>query len=143
MTTAVQTGIGSEFWLKPATGILVKIGEVTNVPIPNGTTDLIDASHMGTVGFRDYIQSPLQDGEEADLEINWIPNSATDLLLRDAVGFSRDFKVVCPVAGGHYDFTGACLVRRYVRTNPMDDKRTATLTVKWMGTITEAFVAVP
>lgn len=150
MTTKVQTGHGSTFKLADAAGALTLLGEVTNVPIPSGSFELIDASHHGSVGYRDFIQSPLKDGEEADLEINWIPGSATDVLLRDAVGKSRAFEIVVPAgvksgavgsADGTYTFTGSVLVRNYVRENPMDDKRTGTLTVKWVGAITETYTA--
>lgn len=149
MTTAVQTGHGSTFKLADAANVLTTLGEVTNVPVPSGSFELIDASHHGSVGYRDFIQSPLKDGEEADLEINWIPGSATDALLRDAVGKSRAFEIVVPAgekitnlgAAGTYKFTGSVLVRNYVRENPMDDKRTGTLTVKWVGAITETYTA--
>jgi hypothetical protein len=97
--------------------------------------------HMGTTGFRDFIQSPLRDGEEADIVMNWIPNSATDTLCIAAIGATRAFELVVPAGAGHtYKFTGSVLVRNYVRNNPMDDKRTATLTVKWVSAITETYV---
>lgn len=146
MTTAVQTGHGSTFKLDNAAGVLTLIGEVTNIPIPSGSFELIDASHYGSVDYKDFIQAPLKDGEEADLEMNWIPGSATDTLLRDAVGKTRDFEIVVPAgegatSDGTYTFAGQVLVRNYVRENPMDDKRTGTLTVKWVGAITETYVA--
>lgn len=142
MTTEVETGIGSEFWLKPgASGTLTMLGEVTNIPIPNGTTGLIDASHMKTVGFKDYIAEPLTDGEEADLEMNWIPGSATETLCLSAKNKTCDFKIVIPVGAGKRQFIGKVLVRDFKRTNPMEDKRTGTLTVKWVGEIVESAVA--
>lgn len=143
MTTEVETGIGSEFRLDDALGALTLLGELVEIPIPSGTTDLIDASHMKTVGFRDYIQSPLRDGEEADLVLNWIPNSATDVLAVAAIGETRDFEIRVFQGTGVYIFTGSVLVRNYVRNNPMDDKRTATLTVKWVSNIIESWDATP
>lgn len=143
MATDVQTGLGDEFRLADATDALVLIGEITNIPIPSGSSELIDASHYATTGFRDYIQSPLQDGEEADIEINWIPNSATDILLKAAVGETRDFEIRVFQDAGVLIFTGSVLVRSYNRTNPMDDKRSGTLTVKWVSAITETWDATP
>jgi hypothetical protein len=141
MTTAVTTGLGSTFKLADASATLTLLGEVVEIPPPNGSTDLIDASHMGTTGFRDFIQSPLRDGEEADIVMNWIPNSATDTLCIAALGATRAFELAVPAGVGHtYKFTGSVLVRNYVRNNPMDDKRTATLTVKWVSSITETYV---
>lgn len=143
MATDVETGIGSEFRLDDAGGNLVLLGEVTEMPVPNGSTDLIDASHFKTVGFRDYIQSPLRDGEEADIVMNWIPNSATDVLAVAAIGATREFELRVFQDTGVYIFTGSVLVRNYVRANPMDDKRTGTLTVKWVSAITEVWDATP
>lgn len=138
MTTAVQTGLGSTFKLADAAAALTLLGEVVEIPIPNGTTDLIDATHMGTTGFRDHIQSPLRDGDEAEITMNYIPNSATDILAKAAIGATRTFEIVIPHGtASTYKFVGSVLVRNYIRNNPLDDKRTATLVVKWVSTITE------
>lgn len=144
MTTAVQTGHGSTFKLADAAGALTLLGELTNIPIPTGRTDLLDASHYGSVDFKDFIASPLKDGEEADLVMNWVPGLATDALCKDAVDATRDFEIVVPAGegattDGSYKFTGSVLVRQYKRENPMDAKRTGTLTVKWVGAITETY----
>ena len=146
MATDVQTGLGSTFSLDNAAGTLTLLGELTNIPVPSGTTELIDASHYGSVDYKDFIAAPLKDGEEADLVMNWIPGSASDALLKDAVGETRDFEIVVPAgegatSDGTYTFAGQVLVRNYVRENPFDDKRTGTLTVKWVGAITETYVA--
>lgn len=141
MATSVTTGLGSTFKLANASATLTLLGEVVEIPIPNGTTDLIDATHMGTTGFRDYIQSPLRDGEEAEIVLNWIPNSATDTLAVAAIGATRAFEIVVPAGGAStYKFTGTVLVRDYRRENPKDDKRSATLVVKWVSSITETYV---
>ena len=147
MATEVQTGHGSTFALDDGTGSnLVLIGEPTNIPIPSGTTELINASHYQSVDYMDYIAAPLKDGEEAELVMNWIPGSTTDDLLNGALNETREFEIVIPAgegatSDGTYTFTGSVLVRNYVRENPMDDKRTGTLTVKWVGAITETYVA--
>lgn len=144
MTTAVETGIGSTFKLADASAVLTLIGEPTGIPIPSGSADLIEASHYGSVDYKDFIASPLKDGEEADLVMNWVPGSATDTLLRNAVNETRAFEISIPAGqgattDGTYKFTGSVLVRNYVRENPFDDKRTGTLTVKWVGAITETY----
>lgn len=140
MTTAVQTGLGSTFKLANGSGTLTLLGEVTNIPIPSGSADLIEATHYATTGFLDYIQSPLQDGEEADIGLNWIPGSSTDVLAVAAVGAQRAFEIVVPQgATSTYKWVGTVLVRKYVRNNPVTDKRDATLTVKWVSAITETY----
>jgi hypothetical protein len=142
MTTAVETGHGSEFWLANDSDVLTKIGEPFSVPIPNAEPpELIEASHMDTVGYHDYIQARLREGVESDIEMNWVPGSATETLLLDAVGETRDYRIVIPVGVGEREFTGSLLVRNYVRENPMSDKRTGILTVKWVSVPAEAAVA--
>lgn len=132
MTTAVETGHGSEFWLDNASGTLTKLGEVFAIAVPNTeAAELIDASHMDTVTYRDYIQGRLREGVESDIEMNWIPGSATETLCLEAVGETRDYKIVIPVADGTREFAGQVLVRNFTRSNPMDDRRTGVLTVKW------------
>lgn len=143
MATEVETGIGSEFRLADASDTLVLLGEVKEMPVPSGSTDLLDASHMKTAGFRDYIQSPLRDGEEANIVMNWIPNSETDVLAVAAIGATRDFELRVFQGTGVNIFTGSVLVRNYVRSNPMDEVRTGTLTVKWVSDITETWDATP
>lgn len=143
MATDVETGLGSTFKLADASAVLTLLGEVVEIPIPTGSAELIDATHMATTGFRDYIQSPLRDGEEADIVLNWIPNSATDVLAVAARGQTRAFEIRVFQDTGVYIFTGSVLVRDYIRTNPLDDKRTATLRVKWVSAITETWDATP
>lgn len=141
MSTEAETGIGSEFWLANESNVLTLLGEVLSVPVPNGTTALIDVSHMKTVGFKDYINAPLKDGEEADLDMNWIPGSQTDQLCIWAKGKRRAFKIVVPVNGEPaVQWTGEVLVRDYIRQNPMETQRTGKLRVKWVGEIVEASV---
>lgn len=139
MATEVETGHGSTFALENGSGTLVVLGEVTGViPIPSGAADLINVSHFQSVDFMDYIQSPLQDGEEVELEMNWIPNSTTDALCREAKGKTRDYEIVLPVGAGTWEISGSVLVRDYIRANPMSAQRSARLRVKWVGESTEA-----
>jgi hypothetical protein len=141
----VITGHKSQFWLANASGTLTKIAEVTDVPLPSGAKDLIEVSHMETEDYKDFITAPLRDGEEADIVMNYIPGSASDVLLQEAwdSGARREYRISIPVdeAGTtRREFTGDCIVRNYVRENPMEDRRTATLTIKWVGPITETEV---
>lgn len=139
MATEAETGYGSEFWLADELDVLVKIGEITDaIPIPSGSADLIDVTHFGSVDFMDYIQSPLRDGEEVDLTMNWVIGSTTDILCRGAKGKTRDYKIVLPTGDGTYEIVGSVLVRDYQRANPLKEARTATLRVKWVGESTEA-----
>lgn len=140
MATEVETGHESEFHLQSGDtpGTFTELGEILEVPLPAGAAELIRASHMKSQGFHDYIASPLQEGEEADVVMNYIPNSATDQLCRASKGKTRGYRIVLRDGDATWEITGTLLVRDYVRTNPMDDRRTATLRVKWVSEATEA-----
>jgi Lambda phage tail tube protein, TTP len=140
---AVETGHQTEFHLwdpSLVTPALVELDELIEVPLPSGAADLIDASHMKTTGYKSYIGAPLKEGEEADLVMNYIPGSATDVLLRAAKadGVARTYKIVLKKGAGTWEVTGSLVVRDYKRSNPMADRRTATATVKWVSSENEA-----
>lgn len=140
----VETGHGTEFWLWDPThtpsAALVELDELLDVPLPSGAKELIETSHMKTQGNKTYITNPLSDGEEADLRINYVPGSPTDILLRAAKadGVARDYKIVLKVGDDTWEITGEIVVRDYQRSNPMGDRRTAVARIKWVGEESEA-----
>jgi hypothetical protein len=138
----VETGHLTEFHLHNGAtpGALIELDELLEVPLPSGASDLIETSHMKTVGYKSYRNAPLKEGEEADLVMNYIPGSATDVLLRaaKAAGDPRAYKIVLVNGEGTHEITGSLVVRDYTRSNPMGDRRTATARVKWVDEETEA-----
>jgi len=139
----VETGHLTEFHLWDYTIVtpgLVEVGELTEVPLPSGAADLVETSHMKTVGFKSYINAPLKEGEEADLVMNYIPGSPSDILVRKAKADGRPhpYKIVLQNGVGTWEITGSLIVRDYVRSNPMMDRRTATARVKWVSEEVEA-----
>lgn len=144
MTTNASTGDKTEFWLHDGTA-LVELGEIIDVPeFPNFTRDLIKASHMKSGNFEDYISAPRSDGAETTIAMNLIPNGTTALLCKAArlAGNSRTYKIgYFTDAGVKRMLTGSLIVRGYVEKNPMEDRRTAELTVKWTTDATDAVFA--
>lgn len=136
----VETGHLTEFHMANAAGVLTELDELLEVPLPAGAADLIETSHMKTTGNKTYINAPLKEGEEADLVMNWIPGSATDILIREAkaAGNARGYRIVLKKGATTWEITGELVVRDYTRSNPMADRRTATARVKWVGDETEA-----
>lgn len=140
--TAARIGSGSEFHLHNGLtpGALVEIAEIISVTPPNPQTDDVDATHMGSPNRRrEYIAGLIEDGE-GTFEMNLVPGSATDQLLVGALqaGNARGYKIVLPTATGTWEITGTCIVKGYERTVPIDDRMTATLTVRFTGASTEA-----
>lgn len=139
MTTSVGIGSGATFWLDNAAGSLTQLSEVLSVALPNPQIEDVEATHMASTA-REFIAG-LRDYGEGDVEMNYIPGSATDVLIRAAVvdGVTRSFKSVLKLADlSYWKIEGDCIVKGYVRNAPIDDRLTATMTVRFTGSPTEA-----
>ena len=134
MTTNVGIGLGSEFWLDNASGVLTQLDELLSVTPPNPQIEEVEATHMGSTA-REFIAG-LTDFGEGEFEFNFIPHNATDQLIRAAISdrVQRSFKIVLPrAAGDTQEITGECIVKGWVPNDPIDDRMTATLTVRYTG----------
>lgn len=143
MTTSARIGYGAEFWLDNALGVLTQLGEVLSVTPPNPQVSEVEATHMLSPGRRrEYIAGMIEDGE-GTFEFNYIPGGATDTLIRAALsdGNARDYKIVIPNGSDGWEVLGSCIVRGWERNVPIDDRMTATLTVRFTGDVTEAAAA--
>lgn len=141
MTTAVGIGLGSEFWLDNASGVLTQLDELLSVTPPNPQIEEVEATHMGSTA-REYIAG-LQDFGEGTFSFNFIPHNATDVLIRAALAdrVTRSFKIVLPIASGStQEITGECIVKGWVPTDPIDDRMTSELTVRFTGSPSYALV---
>lgn len=141
--TDVTIGWGGEFWLDDANGVLSQLQEIISTPFPNPQVADVEATHMKSPNRRrEYIAGLIEDGE-GTVEMNYIPGSPTDTLIRAALndGVTRSFKVITPIdaaAGDLWEITGDCIVKGYERTAPIDDRKTATMTIRFTGTQNEA-----
>jgi predicted secreted protein len=141
MATEVGIGIGAQFWLDSAGDVLTQLSEILSVALPNSQVADVEATHMASPNRRrEYVAGLIDDGE-GTVEMNYVPGSDTDILLRAALadGETRDYKVVLPVADGStWEVTGDCIVKGYERNAPIDDRMTATLTIRFTGSSSEA-----
>lgn len=141
MTTNVGIGLGSEFWLDNASGTLTQLDEVLSVTPPNPQVEDVEATHMASTA-REFIAG-LTDYGSGEFTFNFIPHNATDVLIRAAIvdKVGRSFKIVLPIASGStQEITGECIVKGWVPDDPIDDRMTATLTVRYTGTPTYTLV---
>jgi len=142
MATEAQIGWGAEFHLEDGAtpAVLTPLGEITGITLPNPTTAAVEATHFKSPNRRrEYISGMIEDGE-GTFEMNYVPGSATDELIRaaQADGNARGYMIVIPDGDGTWEITGECIVRGYERAVPIDDRMTATLTVRFTGATTEA-----
>jgi predicted secreted protein len=136
-------GWDAEFWLDNASGTLTQIAEVTAITPPNPQTDTIEVTNFKSAGRRrEYIAGLIEDGE-GTFEMNLVPGSASDVLLRaaQADGVVRSYRLILPTSGDGWQIDGECIVTGYERSIPIDDRMTATVTVRFTGANTEAAVA--
>jgi predicted secreted protein len=139
--TDVGIGWGGEFWLDSAGDVLTELSEILAVALPNSQVEDVEATHMKSANRRREFVAGLIDDGEGTIEMNYVPGSATDILIRAALtdGVTRDYKVVLPVADGStWEVTGDCIVKGYERNVPIDDRMTATLTIRFTGSSSEA-----
>jgi predicted secreted protein len=139
MATDVQIGYGCQFWLHNGTA-LTKLAEVMQVSLPNEQVDEVEATHMESPNrTREYV-SGLIDPGEITLELNYIAGSTTDTLINaaKASGAQRDCKIVVPAKTAAQAFTFKGIVKGYERNAPIDDRQTATVTIRIAGAVTQA-----
>lgn len=138
--TNARIGYGAEFWLDNASNVLTQLDEVLSVTPPNPQTTDVEATHLLSPNRRrEYIAGLIEDGE-GTFEFNYIAGNATDLLVQAAIsdGVARSYKIVIPDGATGWEITGDCIVKGWERNIPIDDRMTATLTVRFTGASTEA-----
>jgi len=144
MTTNAMIGIGITFSVNtgdsPDTWQV--LGEVFNLSPPNAQVDDIDATHYASPDRTREFIAGLTDLGEMSVEMNYIPGSETDnyLLAWRSAGTNRLCRIVYPTSPNLQD-TFQAYVKGYEPNLPLDDKLTATLTLKVAGAVTRALAA--
>jgi len=132
--TDAAIGYGSEFRLgdgaSPET--FTALAEVINITPPSDTVDIIDATHMQSPNrTRESIEGLIDPGE-CSIELNFVPGGPADDAIQTwkSTGGVRNCQIKFP-NGVTWTFSG--LLTGYEPTVPVDDKMTATLTIKVTG----------
>lgn len=130
---AIGYGIKYEIWdASLEVPAFADVAEVFNVTPGEATADRIDATHYRSPGRRREYISGLIDNGEASFELNWIPGSDTDVLLRDlfASGATVEHRITFP---NDVTVTYSASIIGYSKALPVDDRMTATITVAVSG----------
>lgn len=140
-----RIGWGSEFKLAKADGALLELDEVTEVPLPEETSDDVEVTHMKSPGKRKEYRSGLTEPGEGQIVLNYIPGSATDQLITEArnAGTPRAFETTLPDEAGEpaWKVSGFLIVKSRSRGVPIGDRMTMTVGVRFTGQSDEAAVA--
>lgn len=134
MTTQAKIGHGNQF--KIGNGAVPEVftacAEVTNITPPGLSRDSHDVSHMNSPEkWREFIMG-LKDGGEVSIELNFVPGSATTLMLMaeldtDTVGN----KQIVFTTGEVWSFAAG--LTGFESESPVGDAMTASATFKISG----------
>lgn len=127
-------GYGITYEISTTTGgsIYTALGEVSDIELPSDEVEEVDVTHYGSPDrTREFIAGLINTGE-ASFTINWIPSSATDILLRALriSGETRNHKITFPNGA---TVTYPAFIKGYAPSAPIDDKLSAQFTVKKAG----------
>lgn len=144
MATTALIGLGSTLKIDNGSAVLTAVGEVIEIGLPNPQVEEVEATHFASPGRqREFIPGLIDNGEIA-FRINWLPGNATDTLINSALtaGTSRDMEVEIPSGPAtkqKFAFKG--IVKGFEKSVPIDDRMTATVTVRVAGAVTQSAVA--
>jgi predicted secreted protein len=130
-------GYGSTFRISnnDSPGIFTDIAEVFNITPPNFEADNVDVTHNQSPNRTRETIAGLKTPGDCTFEMNFIPGSASDVLIRalQGTGEQRACQIEFPNAET-WDFLAS--VKGYEVTMPTDDKMTATVSMLVSGDIT-------
>lgn len=145
MRSKAKTGFGAKFSLAAVEADVDQAAkewaEVIAMKPPSSSWDTAEVTHFGSPDlFREWIKT-LRDGGEADIQVNMVKGSTTDLAMQAADAspnaFFYKFFIPNDTAGG-WVVKGETLVTGYDPEVPLEDRMVATARLKFTGTRTEA-----
>lgn len=132
-------GYGTKFLIGVAGTPIVytDIAEVKNVTPPNFQADDVDVTHNQSPNATRETIPGLKSPGECSFEMNFVPGSASDVLLRALLntGEQRPCRIEYPNAVT-WDFLAA--VKGYEISSATEDAMTATVSMQVSGTVTSS-----
>ncbi len=111
------------------------LAEVYSVTPPESTIDTVEVTHMQSPNRkREYIPA-LSDNGTASAEMNYVPGSATDLLIEGLISAGDVVGAEITYANGTV-VAFDCMVSSYSKDVPVDDRMTATVEFQVTGDVT-------
>lgn len=124
----------------PATSPVNAIGTIMSFTPPNPSRDIIDVTSSSSANMNREFIAGLVDQGEAAFEMLWDTGSAADVLLRgiSAERLPRTYRATFSQYSPARTITFAAFLTGYERSAPLEDKMTATVSLKVTGTVTYA-----
>ena len=117
--------------------VFTDIAELINLSPPSLSLDTVESTHTSSTNkYREFIAG-LLDAGEVSIEVNFLPANATQ---NEAAGILKDmkdrtkrnFKIVFPDSGATI-WSFAAFVTAFNPSAPIDDRMTASITLKLTG----------
>ena len=113
-----------------ATPVWTTLALVGDLEMPDEQIDEIEVTHMQSPGRRKQFIAGLTDGGEVGVPMNYIADSATDVMLKAIKITGEDVQIeITLTATGTPEVYGGFL-KGYARTAPVGDKMMATATFR-------------
>lgn len=136
-------GHGSELWINVGAG-LVRVAEIDGIPdLPSFSTELYETTNFDTVAVKEFKKLPLKEGQEITITGNYVLGGAAynTLTAADAEEEALAYRIVLLQGDETYHCDGESLFYNLTRTNPADEKRQFSITMKPTTDDTTAEVA--
>lgn len=141
--SAVETGDQTQLFIDIGAG-LVEVAEITDLPnLPSFSQTTYETTHMKSGPIKEFKKNVRQEGDEMDITFNYVPGSAAETTMKAAVAMkdAAPYQIVTPQGDQVLTIDGYALFMSLKRTNPMDDRRQMTVTMKPVSFPDEAVAA--
>ena len=108
--------------------------ELLSIGLPSIARGMIDTTHMGTTVARTHQPVDLIEWGELEIEFNFDPNNEPPI-----DGAAETITITFPIPSGGASgatIAGSGFMTAFSVTAPLEDKMTATATIKWSGDLT-------
>ncbi len=138
-----QIGYGTGFFLGLTEATMIEIDEVTKVPFAEEAADDVEKTHFKSPNrTKEYGAGLIEPGEDT-LELNYIPGSPTDKMIRDAhkSGKPYRYETYLPAPDDKWwRVSGFLIVKSRGRNIPIGERMTQTVSVRFTGAAAEGSV---
>jgi hypothetical protein len=132
-----RIGWGSGTKVAKPDGVMFELDEVTAVLLPEETVDDVEVTHMKSPRRSKEYKPGLGDSGDGSLELNYIPGSPTDLLLREMQTSRRiaPYETTLPDEAGEpaWLVSGFFYVKGRSRAVAVGDRMACTISVRFTG----------
>jgi hypothetical protein len=143
MEDDVDTGNESRLFLTLG-GSEVEVAQILDIPeMPRGEAELFETTHMTTGRIKTHKKKPRKDGAEVTITGNYIimSDAETHLQAADDIRTAIPYRIELKQDDKLVDVEGTALFYNFTRLNPMDDRRTFAISVKWNSVPTQTVQA--